>query len=1058
MRWKSIQAVGLAILFMLLGSAVAFSKEEKSERRCGTYPGRVLDELAKHRLHVLEREQEIKEGRRKASERGPVSVDVGDITVIQDDGSLITGGRNPFNLKGKSIGFAARPTGGYELTLGTAPLDTSFSNQVPLRDDDSRQVDFTGFSFPYFGTRYNSVFINSDGNLTFGGGDNASSERSLSRFRTGPPRIAGFFNDLNPEQGGKVFADVTSDRVMLTWDRVPEFDAGNANTFQIILFANGDILMAFSSSMDAQEGIVGISPGGTSSEITLIKFASDLPRTILSGAVAETFRIRETMEIDMPALTQAFYGTHSDDYDTLVVFSTPTVDLGDAFAFFLQIKNDVRGLGDLLSDGPGDDLFDLSFEFGSRGRLQGFLNMNQLSVYPDDPRADISLVGGENNTLDVMGQESGHRWGAFLLLNVGGVPTHDLLGRDNAHWSFFTNSDASELEGNEIRDNGDGSFTTVDVTQRFAQIDQYLMGLRPAANVKPFFYVADRSGTAVRPGHAPQRGVTFRGARRDVTIDDIIAANGPRMPDAARSPKTFRQAFILLIGKGETARNADLEKIERIRSSWAQFFPTATDNLGSVDTSLRTTAVPTTFYIPFMEGSAQRYTGIAAANRDTIPATLTFTAYSGNGDLLSISGITNPATLTLAGGEQRALLDAQLFNLALTADRRGWISVSSSSDRVSAFYLSGDLQQNSLDGAVAADRTLTGMVFTRIYEGPGAIFAQEARTQINLVNPGPAATGVTIQYFNAGGSLVATANRTINAQGRLAESFRDLFPALALPVSSGHLEISSTAGLAGVEMVRFGQTEFALPGQERVAAQRLYSAQFASGGVGIFPAPFFTNLKLVNFGDGPAAVRIRIVAENGSLLQAAGVTNPLERSIPARGELSGNAAELFGFPNDGTDSTARLGSVIVEVSSGNVVGDVTFGDALEGRIMAGLPLERRLFTQMIFSQVAEGTSETVSYFSGVAALNPNSRSVELAISVYNEAGRLTGVNFIELRAGQRFSQTLSQIVPGVAGQQRGYVLVNVLAPEGVAIFELFGDTELKRFLAAVPPQAYAFAP
>jgi hypothetical protein len=267
------------------------------------------------------------------------------------------------------------------------------------------------------------------------------------------------------------------------------------------------------------------------------------------------------------------------------------------------------------------------------------------------------------------------------------------------------------------------------------------------------------------------------------------------------------------------------------------------------------------------------------------------------------------------------------------------------------------------------------------------------------------------------------------------------------------------ASLSGVEMVRFGNTLFTLPGQPRLSATKLYSAQFASGGAGVYPAPYFTNIKLVNYGETAAQVRIRLVAENGTLLQVSGVTNPLERTLAARSELSGNASTLFGFPQEGTDPIAHVGSVIVEVLSGSVVGDVLFGDALEGRTVAGLPLESRLFNSMVFSQVAEGASGSVNYFTGIAALNPSDKGVELVIRVYDESGRLTGINWGEpLPARQRFSKTLSQLVPPAAGQQRGYIMVEVLGSTGVAIFELFGDTELKRFLSAVPPQAYNIAP
>ena len=64
--------------------------------------------------------------------------------------------------------------------------------------------------------------------------------------------------------------------------------------------------------------------------------------------------------------------------------------------------------------------------------------MGPLSNYPADPTERILLLG-ENNTLSVMGQEAGHRFLVFVRFRdpVSGQPSFDLLGRDQAHWSFF---------------------------------------------------------------------------------------------------------------------------------------------------------------------------------------------------------------------------------------------------------------------------------------------------------------------------------------------------------------------------------------------------------------------------------------------------------------------------------------------------------------------------------------------------------------------------------------------------------------------------------------------
>ena len=58
-----------------------------------------------------------------------------------------------------------------------------------------------------------------------------------------------------------------------------------------------------------------------------------------------------------------------------------------------------------------------------------------------------------------------------------------LLGRDEAHWSFFFASDASVMEGNDIEDLGGGVFRTVGAVSRYSALDQYAMGLRAESSV-----------------------------------------------------------------------------------------------------------------------------------------------------------------------------------------------------------------------------------------------------------------------------------------------------------------------------------------------------------------------------------------------------------------------------------------------------------------------------------------------------------------------------------------------------------------------------------------------
>jgi hypothetical protein len=282
--------------------------------------------------------------------------------------------------------------------------------------------------------------------------------------------------------------------------------------------------------------------------------------------------------MDNVTLARRFYASHADVYDQLVVW-TDTSYVRNAFAYETTVKNQIRGIG--------VDLYDYASEYGSAGRLQSFVMMDVLTKYPDDPAQRFS---GENNTLSLIGQETGHRWLVFMrFLDHDRRDSTALLGRDEAHWSFFMDSDASVMEGNDIEDLGGGSFRTVAAVQRYSLLDQYAMGLLGESQVPLFFYVA--SPTNVQPERqadsAPRVGVTFNGTRRDTLIQDIIAVLGPRVPSAAESPRVHRQAFLYVVTAGKSLDQAQVAKVDRFRQAWEPFFLQATDGRMRAETGLR---------------------------------------------------------------------------------------------------------------------------------------------------------------------------------------------------------------------------------------------------------------------------------------------------------------------------------------------------------------------------------------------------------------------------------------------------------------------------------------
>lgn len=159
-----------------------------------------------------------------------------------------------------------------------------FGRSLELGDDDFAFVPFgSEFTFPFYGQRYNGLFVNSNGNVTFGSGD-ANFFASVDLFIEGPPRIAPFWVDLNPPGGvvgSGVFVDIerstnpTEARVVVTWDRTPYFFTEIPNTFQLSLYADGLIQICYFSVADPPDPrriLIGVARGQGRPESNIFRY------------------------------------------------------------------------------------------------------------------------------------------------------------------------------------------------------------------------------------------------------------------------------------------------------------------------------------------------------------------------------------------------------------------------------------------------------------------------------------------------------------------------------------------------------------------------------------------------------------------------------------------------------------------------------------------------------------------------------------------------------------------------------------------------------------------
>jgi hypothetical protein len=510
--------------------------------------------------------------------RSPLSVratraqDVGDIAVLEDAGDMMNIA-NPLDLSDAAMRLTSNAAGGYDVAAAGYGFRQPLGTALVLSDDDSSRATLP-FSFTFFGKSYTDVWINSDGNLTFGARDSASTERSVSRVLVGAPRIAPFFADLDPSVGGKVLTSSNPGAFSVTWCGVNAFDSPDIATVQVTLFPDGAIEMHVSGRTTIREAVIGVSPGQTTA-FTAADFSST---PVAGGASALVEAFTATSELDLVNVAKRFLGTHADEYHTLTVFTDRELQ-EDSFAYEITVKNNIQGLG--------INLYDDAAAYGSKGALQSICNMDALSKYPEDPR---QRVLGEFSAVAVIAHEFGHRWLAFYQTrDTFGRLSSALLGRQSAHWNFFMDTDASVMEGNDIEDRGDGTFRTVGGAKGFSLLDQYAMGLVDKSEVPGFFYVEEPSElvpATLTSGSSPRTGASFRGTRRDLTVDDLIKTAGPRTPSAAEAPRTIRQAWVYVTSAGRTINSSEVRKLDRMRLAFEQFISEATSFRMSVDTRL----------------------------------------------------------------------------------------------------------------------------------------------------------------------------------------------------------------------------------------------------------------------------------------------------------------------------------------------------------------------------------------------------------------------------------------------------------------------------------------
>ncbi len=168
-----------------------------------------------------------------------------------------------YDLTGLSLTFV--PNNSFDFYVSCAvpvtqlPTDPAGGSPITLSDDDNEPVNIAnGDAVLLYGESYTTVYVGSNGYVTFGTGDNDYTESLADHFSL--PRISALYDDLNPASGGTVSSRQLGDRMVVTWENVPEFGASAPNTFQIEMFFDGTITIT-GLTIASGDSVVGLSAG-----------------------------------------------------------------------------------------------------------------------------------------------------------------------------------------------------------------------------------------------------------------------------------------------------------------------------------------------------------------------------------------------------------------------------------------------------------------------------------------------------------------------------------------------------------------------------------------------------------------------------------------------------------------------------------------------------------------------------------------------------------------------------------------------------------------------------
>lgn len=358
---------------------------------------------------------------------------------------------------------------------------------------------------------------------------------------------------------------------------VPGFEGGTVAAFAEAFLASDGII----DGIDHTRPVVFQSPAFASEAVDLSTYGEQAP------VGYEAFHFRGFPDPDES--TCRLIRTLGGGFDFVIFASEFRVDQQTAASAMARFGKVPKGIG--LSDGANQRC--------SEGTLKGFIYhpiyMNSEMGRGAGPPGLPS--NGFNFALSLIGHEMGHLWTARAAYDADGQRERLYGEWCGCHWRWevhlpavypwLEDRQSSTMGGSHWQENPDGTFTRGAYgwgipAPGFSHLDLYLMGLLDASEVPDTFLLRD----PVLLNRDQGSGV-YSATKETISIEQVIAAHGPREPAAGTAQSEFNVAFVYLVEPGRTPGSLPLQRHAAMRDKFVEYWAHVTGGRSRITSETR---------------------------------------------------------------------------------------------------------------------------------------------------------------------------------------------------------------------------------------------------------------------------------------------------------------------------------------------------------------------------------------------------------------------------------------------------------------------------------------